>query len=285
MYSAIPLALILGAVAAAVVRRAFLAETRSRKLGGLGAACGVAAFAPAILGPGFASAEAKGAVVACGALTLALAASAIGLAACAVFARRKEPSGKSPLFGFILGTVNLACGSGVLVSGLGVLAPAAGTPSVWRSEEHGFEITIPTELWERHANPNVLAEFRCRRPALSASVIKADPAPTDAAYESVLAFHKAQAAKVRHSDVVERTGPNAHGLHHWLMRGKYSSDGKESLFGVSVTRVGGSAVLLMFEGPYRMMSESGRAQEASALLKQSELFLGSVRAISPAPAQ
>lgn len=283
MGSAIPLALIIAVVAAIAARRAYHVEARSGRLGGAGAACGVAAFAPAILGPDFARAGAMGSVVACGALTLALAVAAIALAATGVFARRKELGGKYPIFGFLLGAVNLASGAGVLVSGLGVLAPAEGTPSVWRSEVHGFEVTVPTELWERHDNANVLAEFRCKRPALIASVIKADLTPTDTHFAAVLAFHKAQVTQVQHADVVERSGPNAHGLPHWFMTGKYTAEGKSSLFGVSVTRVGDKAVILMFEGPFRMMSESGRAQETRALYAQSELFLGSARVISPAP--
>ncbi|HYH65737.1 MAG TPA: hypothetical protein VD866_13655, partial [Urbifossiella sp.] len=264
----------LTAASAAVVLRARNHTSRTARLGTLAAACGVAAFVPALLGPAFREPSETASLAACGVVTIVLAVASLGLAAWAVGARRREPDARFPVLGFILGPINLFCGAGLLVTGIGVLTPAAGTPRAWRSEEHGLEVTIPTEGWVQRENVNVLAEFRCPRPVIVAAVAEVRPA-TDAHFDAAVEGGKRKWATERMSNADEQTGPNRHGRPHWRKMGDGRNGEKDYFFGVSLTHANGKVVILMFEGPYRMTSEAGRAQEAHALRTQAELFLGS----------
>jgi hypothetical protein len=155
-------------------------------------------------------------------------------------------------------------------------ATADGTPWTWRSDAHGFEVTVPTERWKVTQNPNVLAKFDCLRPLLIATVIGVSPAKTDAEYNSAVAIGAA-AKEPGASNVAENKGPNRHGRQHWVYVCDLMGGPKPRVFGASVTRVGDKAVLLMFEGPCRQSTEAARAEEARALRAQADLFLGSVR--------
>lgn len=126
------------------------------------------------------------------------------------------------------------------------------------------------------ANPNVLAKFDCPQPLLVASVIGVRPAGSDAEYETAVATG-ARAKEPGASNVNERSGPNRHGRQHWVYVADVTGGAEPRVFGTSVTRVDGKAVLLMFEGPCRESTEAGRAQAARALRAQADLFLGSVR--------
>jgi hypothetical protein len=156
-------------------------------------------------------------------------------------------------------------------------APTAdGTPWTWRSDADGFELTIPSERWKVTPNPNVLARFDCPQPLLVASVIGVRPAGTEAEYEAAVAAGR-DAKEKEASNVAERSGPNRHGRPHWVYVGEVTGGAQPYVFGASVTRVDGNAVLLMFEGPCRQDTAAGRAEEARALRAQADLFLGSVR--------
>ena len=70
---------------------------------------------------------------------------------------------------------------------------------------------------------------------------------------------------------------NDHGQPYWMSLGETTGPKGPYVLGVSVTRVRDKAVLLMFEGQYRLTSEAGRAQEAEALRASAATFLASVR--------
>jgi hypothetical protein len=125
-------------------------------------------------------------------------------------------------------------------------------------------------------NPNVLAKFDCLQPLLVACVIGVREAGSDAEYETAVAVGW-QAKESGASNVHEQTGPNRHGRQHWVYIADVMGGLKPRVFGTSVTRVDGKAVLLMFEGPCRQSTEVGRLQEARELRAQADLFLGSVR--------
>lgn len=269
-------------VAGAVVlgTRAANADTRSGKLGTAAAACGVAGFAPALLGDMFRDPRHMGALAGCGVITLLFAVAAVLLAVRAFRVRRREPGGVNGLYpaaGLLLGAANLLCGVGVLAMGSGLLVPAGGTPWTWRSAEHGFEVTVPSDRWATKRNPAVLAEFSSSRPLIIASVVKAVPAETEAEYEAAVGEWKRFRDDTPTAHPDERTGPNRHGHPHRLYMGEARSAGGWYFFGVSLTRVRGKAVLAVFEGHYQMTSEAGRAQEAQALRTQADEFLGSVK--------
>ncbi len=79
-------------------------------------------------------------------------------------------------------------------------------------------------------------------------------------------------------DTVEREGVNDHGHSFWVYRGEATGpNGERYYFGVSITRVNDRAVILMFEGQYKLPPGPGRDQEAQALRSMAEVFLGSVK--------
>ena len=149
------------------------------------------------------------------------------------------------------------------------LVPTAdGTSWVWRSDTHGFEVTIPSERWKVTPNPNVVPKFDCPRPLLVASIIWVRPAESDAEYEAARSEGLTVKRGTPTTNTDERTGPNSHGHDHWMYMGDVTGGPQPYCLGISITRIRGKAVLLMFEGPYK---------EAQALRPQAELFLRSVR--------
>lgn len=266
------------AVVGVLCVRAVNAETRSKKLGAAATACGVAGFIPALLGPSFRDPGQSQIIATCGVLTLLCALTAIVLSVWAFRARRDgAAASRYPIVGLLCGVANLLCGSGLLVSGSGVLAPTDGTPWTWQSADHGFEVTVPSERWVTESNPNVLASFNCSRPPCAALVARVWPAGTDAEYQAALAHGMKIKQDTPTSDTRELTDPNRHGHPHWAYMGDAKADKKPYFFGVSVTRVRDKAVLLMFEGGYRSLSDVNHNQEARVIRTQADLFLGSVK--------
>ncbi len=268
--------IIVAAATAWLLTRAQTADRRSHRIGGRAAACGVAAFAPALIGPAFEAPTAKQGLVACALLTLAQAAGAVLLAVWALRVRRRDGGAAArPVVGLLCGLVNLFCGAGLL--NVERATPLGGMERTWRSVKHGFEVTVPSELWVQKENRHILAEFTCQRPFLIGMVADARPAGTDAEYAAALAYARGVRADTPTAETVARDGPNPHGLPHWLYAGRAMSKNVPYYFGMSVTRVRGKAVILMVEGQYRLTSEVGQEHEAAALRAQADQFLSSVR--------
>ena len=167
----------------------------------------------------------------------------------------------------------LTIGSGTPTS---TTSAADGTAWTWRSDTHGFSVLVPSGQWKLTPNQNVLAKFDCARPLLVASVIGTRPVRSDAEFDAAVAEGK-KAKEAGASNVVETSGPNRHGHEHCLFMYDITDKNAPRVFGTSVTRVNGQAVLLMFEAPCRKRLAAERAQEARDLRAQAELFLGSVR--------
>jgi hypothetical protein len=158
-----------------------------------------------------------------------------------------------------------------------LLVPTGGEPWTWRSEQHGFEVTVPSDRWTLRPNPNVPAYFTCPRPLIMAMVAEVRPAQTDAEFEAALAVGREAKASAPGAGPEERSGPNRHGHHHWIYIADATGEKGPYVFGVSVTRVRGKAVVLAFEGQYRMTSQAGRAQEGSVFREAAREFLASVK--------
>ena len=122
----------------------------------------------------------------------------------------------------------------------------------------------------------MLAEFVCNRPHLMAIVAELGP-QTEGEYQSTLAFARRVRNDTPLSDPLERSEPNEHGYPCTLIIGEAQSGKGPYMFGFSITRIRGKAIVMIFEGHYRMMSETGKAQEVSAFRAQAKLFLTSVR--------
>ncbi|MBN9522567.1 hypothetical protein J0H58_29280 [bacterium] len=275
-----PVCLILPVVAliAYWVVRSRAAESRPERVGYIAAAVGLAGFVPALMAPEFSRPGETGLLAGAGVLTVLLAVAGIALAWWTFQLRKREPGGVSlyPTLACLFGLANLACGGGIVATGFRLLVPTGGTPWTWRSETHGIDVTIPSERWTVQPNPNVLGYFTCPRPLTMAIVAEALPAGTDAELDAAVAKGKKMAPPaVAGRD--ERSRVNDHGQPYWMSLGETTGPKGPYVLGVSVTRVRDKAVLLMFEGQYRLTSEAGRAQEAEALRASAATFLASVR--------
>jgi hypothetical protein len=255
------------------------AETRSRRLGILAAAFGVAGFIPALLGPTFKDPSESNLLLTCGLITILLALSAIVLSIWTFRVRRRDSGVETsyPLAGILCGIVNLFLGTGVFVAGSGEYAPMDGIPWTWRCEQYDFEVTVPSERWKLKPNENVLAQFVCSRPDISGLVGEVVPASSDIEYEKVLAHGRKLRGDSPMTDTYEYSGPNRHGHSFWVSWGDAKNGDTGHFVGVSVTRLRDKAVIMIVEGRYRLATEIGHDQESRAFRAQAELFLGSVK--------
>jgi hypothetical protein len=255
------------------------AESRPEKIGYAAAACGIAAFIPALLGPLFKNPDHLPYLVVVGVLTIVLALTAIALSLWTFRARRHVRSGAIfyPVVALICGVLNIFCGGGIVATGSGLLAPTQGKPWIWRSVPHGFEVTIPSEHWTTQPNPNVLAYFTCSHPHIMAMVAEVLPAKLDAEFEAAMAKGKTIKGNTSLTNVEEQNGMNQYGHVYWMFVGDAMSGANPYVFGVSVTRVGDNAVLMLFEGQYSLKTEIGKEQEKRALRTAASSFLGSVK--------
>ena len=121
-----------------------------------------------------------------------LGVTAVSLAVRAYISRRHD-RGRIALGGVIAllgGIASILVGSNGVRNGLGLLVPVANNPWTWKSDVHGFEVTLPSDRWTKEPNPNVPAQFRCKRPSLLAMVAEVRSAATDAEFEAAIAFGK-----------------------------------------------------------------------------------------------
>jgi hypothetical protein len=259
--------------------RARNSTSRVRRVCGFALACGVAGFVPALIGPTFADPKEKNLLAGAGALAILCGVAAIVFTTWAIRVRRYD---KNAAWGYLvlaglIGVADSFFGVSQFVMGLGVLAPTTGKPWTWHSDEYGFDVTIPSEKWEDKPTSNVLASFICRRPEIRAIIAAADPAETEEQYEAALAYGKTVKQGTPTSRTVERDGTNRHGNPCWMYYGDATSGDQPYAFGISITRVRGRAVLLFFEGHYKMLTEAGHAQESDAFRAQADEFLLSVK--------
>lgn len=255
------------------------AESRPERIGIAATACGVGGFIPALWAPVFKDPGDTAFLICLGIMTLLLAVAAVATAIWALRVRRANRQGSAlyPVLGIACGVANLLCGSGILAMGSRVLVPTGGEPWTWRSEQYEFEVTIPSDRWTLRPNPNVQAYFTCPRPLIMAIVAEVRPAGTDTEFEAALAVGREAKGSAPASGPEERSGPNRHGHPHWIYIADKTGEKGPYVFGVSVTRVRGKAVVMMFEGQYRMASEAGRGQEGLAFRQAAREFLGSVK--------
>lgn len=269
----------LGVVALILIVRSRAEPTRSGRAGGAAAGVGLAALTAALAGPMFDQAGDTTGLAVCGGAAVGLGLVAAGLAAWALRARRADGGAlRDPVVGLLAGLVGVLGGVGELATGGGFLVPEPGAPRAWRSAPHGFELTVPSERWKEVAKPRAVAEFVADRPAVTGLVLEVVSAKTDAEFDAVMAKYQKAPREAPLTDVAERTGPNAHGRPHWAQTGDTRVKDGTGHVGVSVTRVGEKAVVLLFEAtiPPRL-SETARGQVTAAARAQAETFLGSVR--------
>jgi hypothetical protein len=260
-----------------------VAETRSKKLGIRAVAWGLLAFVPSILGFTEKRPDREGYVAACGFLAVVLGFIAILLGLWAFVIRRDDRgTGTGYRVAALLGGLaNLSIGSMLFVArdrAFPPALPAEETTWAWRSEQYGFELTVPSKGWKVKPNPNLVVEFRYPELRLFAGVGVGLPGRPDASYDSVLSYATFVKNDTPTSNTVERNGPNQHGHHHWAYMGEARNEKKEPyFFGISVTQLRQTTVLIMLEGQYQRLTEADRAEEARLIRAQAEQFLSSVK--------
>lgn len=273
------LLIVFGCAAVALLGRVSQTTSRSQKFALVALACGAAAFMAGLCGPVFDQPDEKTLLFACGLGELTFAFVAVVLAIRTFSLRRKEQNAgvKLPITAILAGVANLFCGAGIVATGSGMLVPnQQGNEWTWKSGVHGFEVTLPTSEWKEAPNQKAVAFFTCSRPHSMGIVGEVRPAQTDAEHESALAVGRKIGSNTL-ADRIERTGVNRHGNPYWILMGE-ERNGKEPYYtGVSVTRVAEKAVVMMYEGQYRLASQAGRSQEAAAFRNQAEMFLSSVK--------
>lgn len=250
----------------ALLVKASNAETRSKKLGSIALACGVAGFIPALLGPTFKEPDQVQALTNCGVFTILFAVAALVLAIWTFRVRRRD-HGVVPIYpvaALMCGAANLFCGVGIFVTGVGVLIPTDGTVRTWQSEKHGFEVTVPSERWVEKSNPNVLAQFGSSRPAMAGIIADARSAQSDTEWQAAVNFGKKVRDDTPTTNTEEQTGPNRNGHSYWSYMGDARKGNTTYFFGISITRVREKAVIMMVEGEYRLNSEAGRRKPGVA---------------------
>ena len=177
-------------------------------------------------------------------------------------------------FGFMLSAITLT-GCGRKQNEESFRSETA-TPRTWRSEQHGFEVTIPSERWKERENSNVLAFFGTSD--FTATVAEARPAQSESEWLAALNF--AQSMRVGPgmredkptANVEEKNGPNPNGHEFWLYVADVQAGSKSYFLGVSITRVRGKAVIMMFEGKPQSDSHNAATQRSQAIQ-----FLSSVK--------
>jgi hypothetical protein len=259
--------------------RAINAELRSTRLGFAAIACGLAGAVPALFGQGVKESGNMQHLVACGVLSILFAVLAVLLAIWSFIARMNDHGAPKsyPVAALICAAANLFCGTGLFLFGVRQegTPPDGNTQRVWRSEKHGFEVTVPSEGWVVKPNPNVEVEFRYPRYRVTALVGVGLVGRPQATFDEAVAYGKAVQNHTATTNTEERDGPNRNNHPHWLFMGEVNSE--KYFFGMSVTRVREVSVVLMFEGQYQTQLGDSRTEEIRVIRSQAELFLSSVK--------
>lgn len=264
-----------------LVKRGLNATGRGRRVARFAAGCSVMAVA-VVLSASFFKEPGQGTyrfIVAAATITLALLAMVLAVGSF-ILRQKDEPiTWFSPMVGLFLGGVMLISGFGLAASSAGLLVPSGGTPWVWKSDEHGFEITLPNERWKQNPKTpgKMVAQFSCTRPAMLGAILEVRPAADDASYEAALEFGKQALKADAPTNLDERSGTNANGHPYWMFIGDAKGSKGPFALGISITRVNGKAVLLLFEGQSQAMAEINQKQEAREFRSQAETFLTSVK--------
>lgn len=274
------LVIILMLVAVFLCVRGTNADHRAKRMGYYGIASSLAAFATVVFAANKLSVEQVTAFVACSVVAAALALIGVVLSIRTLVIRR----GKGdvvigiPITGLLFGLAGIGGGIGVYVIGGRVIIPSDENTWTWHSDEHAFDVTIPSERWKQKPSPNVLGEFRGSRPTIGGLVAEVRPGATEEEFEKAIAFGSKMQSNTPTTNTFQEKGKNAFGNEYWICMGDAKSAKNEDyFFGFSITRVRDKSIIMLVEGSYNMLSEIGRNQEANAMRAQAKVFLGSAR--------
>jgi hypothetical protein len=260
--------------------RAASAPLRSQRLAGLGLAFGLAMIPLAAVAALSRGSGGRTLLLALGGVVALTGIVAVWLGVKAGAARAREHSAEGNS-----GTWALATGILGILSGLALgawpflLNPAAsGTPWVHKIDPTGVEVTLPSARWRKVERPGHLAAFGCRQPQMVASVMEVRPASTPEDFERPVNDLKRLVSKNASAVLDEKRGRNAAGHEHWLTLTEENTPNGRVLVGTSVTWWKKShAVIIIFEGQHKMMSQTGQSQETEAFRAAAATILGSVK--------
>lgn len=149
-------------------------------------------------------------------------------------------------------------------------SPASARPWIWKSEQYGFEVTVPSERWEKRKHDKLIALFGGSD--FMAMVAEVRPAETDAEWQSALQFAQRMRVGKSAANVEEKNGANGNGLPFWLFAADVQDGSRSYFIGMSITRVRGKGIVMMFEG--KPQTDANRAAQQR---QQAIQFLNSVK--------
>lgn len=266
-------------------RRAARAEPRSRRLGGYALGCGLLFLPLLALLAVTRGAGGRGLFVAVGVALVAAGVLAVALAVASRSARREDGGGgAAALWAIGFGVLCLVLGPGAAVFPF-LANPRTGTPDApsgtawaYKIAPPGFEVGLPSDRWKKYDHPRDVAMFASRQPQMVSSVKEVRPAATDAEFGRVVADLKRLAANNPVTVIEEKREPNAHGHEHWRFLGEEKTDKGRVMVAMSVTWWNKThAVVVLFEGQYKALSQVGQDQEAEGFASAARYVLASVK--------
>jgi hypothetical protein len=178
----------------------------------------------------------------------------------------------------VLGVLSTLLGFGLAAVPFVVHGAGGGAPWAYKHTSPGFEVTLPSERWQKVEKLGELAMFSCRAPQMIASIKEIRPAASSDEFESAVNDVKRLVSRNPVKTIEEKREPNANGHDHWRLIGEENSPNGRVMVAMSVTWWNKSrAVIMIFEGQYKMASQLGQSQETDAFRAAATSILSSVK--------
>ncbi|MDB5311645.1 MAG: hypothetical protein JWO38_5847 [Gemmataceae bacterium] len=267
-----------GCVSVWLLIRAANLTPRSRQVSSAALACGVGVF-PITGAATFARGEGGSILLpALGVLALGVAVTGLVLAVWALRARASDHGAgiAGPVVAVLLSGLTGCAGGGLILFPL--LNRPLGPAWSYQVAAHGFELTLPSGSWRQADASKELARFGCPNPPMVSSVKEVRPAPTETGFDAAIADLRELIRRHPSTPLEDRRGVNAHGHAYWVYVGEEDGPGGKVLVALSVTWWRKEkAVVVIFEGHHRMLSQVARQQETQRFRADAESVLTSVK--------
>jgi hypothetical protein len=262
---------------------AMRAEVRSRRLARTGLACAVSVLP--LAGAAFlaGSAERQFVFVGAGLLAVVGGVAAMVLAVRARIAKTKDggTGNLTPAVALVLGVLGTVLGCSLAAIPFAVHGMGGGVAWTYKHPSPGFEVTLPSERWRKADKPSVPGEyaiFFCPSPEMRAQVPEIRPAGSLEQFEQAVNELKVLFTRHQYKIIEEKQEPNANGHTHWRFIVDDNTPDRRVMVGMSVTWWNKShAVVLIFEGHYKMKSQLWQSQETDAFRAAATSILSSVK--------
>jgi hypothetical protein len=149
----------------------------------------------------------------------------------------------------------------------------------WRSDEHGFSLRLPSDNWKQRPDDQKGVRFTHRGPAMVAMIARVRPAQSHEDFERIVREELAQLGKHGPEPLPRFTeGVNDAGnpYHFAAWPGTSPNGAYYAAISLTWSKAQQVVVVLVFEGQYRMQSETGIATERQAFEKSARAICLSV---------